>query len=406
MSAILMVFSALPSWIVVPTLLFQSGMDFAGSYAACLGLSAAGTLLFGKLMKCPVIVAPSIAMVTWLVYGEIVSKGNSWQMVLGAVCIASVLGLVGVLSPLGRYLSLSIPKVLRNAFPAGLGLVLVFQGLLQGKVFVGAPFTCIMLGSFSSPLMYLTLLGVLVILILALNKVFLSFVVGLLSIAMISFLQGFWVIPAAPFMLPEGLDKIVFQLDFEQAVMHPELILTIFLIMFSEGQGILRALFCDAHPKMWRKQLAVLFGVNVASSFWGSVSLRPAPETFVGRLSATSTNRAAYVAAIVMVLLIFCEPVVKEITSFGAITAPVLICSGLFVLCHCKDLFHGDLSDRLTVLCFLLFLPFSHDFVVGLGAAIIVHVVLKCFSGQRACVSFCEMILAGIYGLFFFSQGL
>ena len=401
-----MVFSALPSWIVVPTLLFQSGMDFAGSYAACLGLSAAGTLLFGKLMKCPVIVAPSIAMVTWLVYGEIVSKGHSWQMVLGAVCIASVLGLVGVLLPLGRYLSLSIPKVLRNAFPAGLGLVLVFQGLLQGKVFVGAPFTCIMLGSFSSPVMYLTLLGVLIILILSLNKLSFAFAVGVLSIAMISLLQGFWVIPAAPLMLPEGLDKIVFQLDFEQAVMHPELILTLFLIMFSEGQGILRALLCDAHPRMWRKQLAVLFGVNMASSFLGSMSLRPAPETLTGRLSVNGTNRSAYVAAIVMMLLIFCEPVVKEITSFGAITAPVLICSGLLVLCHSKDLFHGALSDRLTVLCFLLFLPFSHDFVVGLGMAIIVHVVLKCFSGQRACVPFCEMVLAGIYGLSFFSQGL
>ncbi len=406
LSAVLMVFSAMPSWIVVPNLLFQSGMDFAGSYAACLGVSAVGTLFWGKLMRCPVIVAPSIAMLTWLVYGEIISKGHSWQMVLGAVCIASVLGLVGILSPLGRYVSLSIPEVLRNAFPAGLGLVLVFQGFLQGKIFVGVPFTLITLGSLASPVMYLTLLGVLIILILVLNRSSFAFAIGLFSVALISLLQGFWVIPAMPFMLPEGFDKVVFQLDLGQAALHPELILTIFLIMFSEGQCIIQALLCDAQSKAWIKQLAVLFGVNMVSSFLGSMSLRPAPETFVGRLSVNSTNRAAYVAAIVMLLLIFCEPVVKEISSFGAITASVLICSGLLVLCNSKELFHGDLSDRLTVLCFLLFLPFSHDFVIGLGMAIIVHVVLKCFSGQKACVPFCEMILAGMYGLFFFSQGL
>ena len=60
--------------VVVPSLLFQAGMDFTGAYTACMLMTLAGTLLMGRLTGQPLVLAPGIAMASWLVYAQIGSQ--------------------------------------------------------------------------------------------------------------------------------------------------------------------------------------------------------------------------------------------------------------------------------------------------------------------------------------------
>ena len=110
--------SALAGFIVVPSLLFQLGMDFAGAYTAYAVMAIAASLLMGWLRQ-PLMLLPSIAVSTYLVYLVGISQGLSWQQLLGACLAAAITGLLLCLSPLRRWFADAVPQEVRRLLPAG-----------------------------------------------------------------------------------------------------------------------------------------------------------------------------------------------------------------------------------------------------------------------------------------------
>ena len=392
------------SIVVVPTLLFQSGMDFTGAYTAFLVTAVCGTLLAGRVTGQPMVLVPGIPLALWLVYGEIVSRGIAWQSVLGAAFLASVVGVLLLVSPLRTAVMDAVPEVLRQAMVSAVGLLLVMQGLMQGRLLVGSPFSVTMLGNLSDPVAYLSLVGIGIIFVLLVNGVPYALAVGTLSVAAIAFLQGFWVIPDAPFLVPEGLNKTVLQLDLGEGFLWPGIWLPMLLFVLMESIGTLQA-FHGACPEQMdppsRRALLCILGMGALGAFLGSLPSRIAPESVAG-MTLGGCRRAAYGTVLFLLLMLFCEPLAKEAASFGAIAAPAMMGAGFFMLRSLKGWVRGDAADLASALCLVVLVPLSRDVAAGLGISLIAHVLLKLFCGK--CAELCrgECLMAIFFAMYFF----
>lgn len=186
----------------------EAGAYFPAVYALTLALCLAGTAL---LARCglPLVLAPDLGTACWLIYLIVISHGVTLPLLYA--CLTAAAALVWLLLRCGaarRALS-AFPPCLRAALPLSFGLLLFLWGAEQGRLLLASPLHLVMLGDFADPLAYFTLLGLLVLLGLrALRLPPLAAVLGaFLVTALLSLAEGFWVVPPAPFYLPEGLDR-------------------------------------------------------------------------------------------------------------------------------------------------------------------------------------------------------
>ncbi|MBQ1913863.1 MAG: NCS2 family permease [Selenomonadaceae bacterium] len=389
--------------IVVPSLLFQAGMDFTGAYTAFMLVSLLGTLLIGRLTGSPLVIVPGIAVASWLVYGEIISHGHSWQAVLGVSFLASCIGVALLLSPLGKILLDAVPEVLRRSLMGGLGFMLVLQGLIQGRLLTGSPFDVMMFGNLSDPVAYLSLIGIFIVLALMVNEVSGALAIGTLSTAIIAWVQGFWEIPSAPFLLPEGLDKTVLQLDMAEGILMPEVLFSLLVLVLVESLGVEQGLYA-AFPDEVRPSKKLLFGIlgtGAAGALLGSLPPRLALESAAGIAVGGRRGWTSYATAFFLFLLLFCEPLAKAMASFGAITAPAITGAGFLMLWRMKELWTGDMADAAASCCLFLLMPLFHDVAAGIGGAIVMHVALKSLGGKRREVTNAEVCMAALFVVYF-----
>lgn len=296
----------------------------------------------------------------------------------------------------------SIPPCLCNVLPGGLGLLLMVQGLIQGRLLVGSPFDVMMLGNLSDPVAYLSLWGIFASFVLMVNGISCSLAAGTLATAFVAWCQGFWEIPGAPFLLPEGFEKVAFQLDVSKGFLLPDLIAAFLVLLLVESAGTFQALQeASGKEPPSRKLFLGILGTGALGSLLGSLPPRLAAESAVGVATGGRRGWTSYATVFFLVLMLFCEPLAKEMASFGAIAAPGLVGAGFWMLWRMENVFQGDMADAAASWCLFLALPFSHDVGTGLGMALITHVVLKCFSGSSAAISGGEKGMAVFFAAYF-----
>lgn len=401
------------SLLLLPTLLAQAGADFMGVYTASMLMAIIGTLVLGRL-GLPVAAAPGTALTAWLVTVIILAHGVSWQMVLlmGAAVSLLVTFILAFLWRSGRLACLEtlFPPCIREGLRGALGLLLIFQGAYQGHLLLQSPTGLLQLGSLSDPVAYLSLTGLIAMLALMAVKNRLAVFGGVFVTGLLAFIGGFWVLPDAPFFLPEGLDKTGFQLIFmngwENIRVCDYFNLTIFLLLYLvfAGWGSLTALAGSKFRQDGRlgKSLLTLSSLSFVSCLLGSMPMTAAPESAAGQSIGGRTGRMAYFTAAFLLLLLFAEPTLKSMASFTAILAPALIGAGLTLLLGMKNVFAGDFADKVSAGLLFLLLPLTQDIAAGLGAACIAYVSLKILAGESREVSLVLRVLSVVFLLYFF----
>lgn len=407
------IMTALPigaSLLVVTNLLVMTGMPFSGSYTASFVTAILGTFLMGRC-HLAVAAAPGLALASWLVYVLVLARGVSWQMVLfmgAAASLVSMLLLAG-----GRrwpqvcqYAQELIPFCLRQALGGAVGLMLIALGLFEGRLLMGAPTGLLQLGSFSDPMAYFSFTGILVLLGLLAMKKRWAPAAAFLVTAVLAFIGGFWVLPDAPFLQPEGLDRTGLQLIFMTGwqTISPScyIDLSLFLLLFLllSGFGSLTALAPTA-PK--RRSLLLLSLVSFIGCLLGTVPVMAAPESAAGQaVGSRLPQRMAYWTAAGLALLLVAEPVMASLASFAAVMVPVLVGAGLVLLQRMEAVFQGDFAEQAAAGLLFLLLPLTQDIAAGLGASVVAYACLKQLSGRGEDVSRPLRVLAVFFALYFF----
>lgn len=377
----------------------EAGAYFPAVYALTLALCLAGTALLAR-RGLPLVLAPDLGTACWLIYLIVISHGVTLPLLYA--CLAAAAALVWLLlrcGAAGRALS-AFPPCLRAALPLSLGLLLFLWGAEQGRLLLASPLHLVMLGDFADPLAYFTLLGLLVLLGLrALRLPPLAAVLGaFLVTALLSLAEGFWIVPPAPFYLPEGLDRAagLFLRAGEgeaalagAAAAFPWLVAVLLLTSWGtiaalfprlgRGDGAASGGVSAASEKAGlRGVLSVLAAVNVLAALAGVLPLMASRlSALAGREGARRPRAFACGACAIFALLLFAAPLARELVSFPAALALLALAAGLSLLRRARLPRLRLVEERAAVLSLVLIVPLTYDIALGLSLSLIAYVLLR-----------------------------
>ncbi len=392
--------------IVIPSIFSRCGMDFGGVYLATALTSALATLALGLAADLPAAVIPSVGINACLGYGVILSEGCPWPAALGSVMAASLLLAALSLTPFPAMLREAVPLSLQAAVRSGLGLLLAFSGLVQGRLIMGSPTTIVTLGDPADPAAYLTALGLIVTAALLALRIHGAIFLGLLLTEAAALLLGFLEAPEGIFFLP-AWDGVFLHLTLADLEARPVVILTLAFLTLFDTTGTLLALrpivsdsASESQPPVQRTLfVAAAGGFLGALSGTGAVSV-PA-ESATGAAAGGRTGFAAVVTAALFGLAIFLLPIAKVIAAMPAITAPALVFAGAFLLASAAAIDWHDPVAALPAFFTMILMPFSFSIVNGIGAGILLHVLLKLVTGEGRSIPVLLYVLSGLFILFF-----
>lgn len=397
----------------------EAGAYFPAVYALTLALCLAGTALLAR-RGLPLVLAPDLGTACWLIYLIVISHGVTLPLLYA--CLAAAAALVWLLlrcGAAGRALS-AFPPCLRAALPLSLGLLLFLWGAEQGRLLLASPLHLVMLGDFADPLAYFTLLGLLALLGLrALRLPPLAAVLGaFLVTALLSLAEGFWIVPPAPFYLPEGLDRAagLFLRAGEgeaalagAAAAFPWLVVVLLLTSWGtiaalfprlgRGDGAASGGVSAASEKAGlRGVLSVLAAVNVLAALAGVLPLMASRlSALAGREGARRPRAFACGACAIFALLLFAAPLARELVSFPAALALLALAAGLSLLRRARLPRLRLVEERAAVLSLVLIVPLTYDIALGLSLSLIAYVLLRQLA--RRPVPFATRGLAALFVL-------
>ena len=134
---------------VNPAILANAGMDKGAVFVATCLAAAISTLIMALYANYPIALAPGMGLNAFFAFTLVLSYKYTWQQALAFVLISGVLALIISLTPLREYVINAIPRNLKLAVSAGIGLFLFIIALEQSKIVVDHPATLVTLGSTS-----------------------------------------------------------------------------------------------------------------------------------------------------------------------------------------------------------------------------------------------------------------
>lgn len=372
--------------VLMASLLARTGMPFTAAYTASVLACTVGTLAVSYGGR-TLIALPSPAIMAWLVYEEIIARGLSWQEVLGIAAVVSLLGAMLLRTNYAAALTGALPPIVRTGLVLGLGLTMLVTAALYARILLPSPWALTMGGTLSDPLTYFTLTGVLLVLLLHERSIRAALPLGMGVIGLLSWAEGFWEIPTAPFLVPDLL-PIAFALTLPRTELFPTLVLglTLLLALSIESTAVL-TVQTDAQSHM--RPLARLFTVSGGMTLLGAFPLTIAPisaalpegqETRrIGRIPLT-----ALLSGVLFLILLPCAPLLQALADFPAVPAIALTVLGLRLLMRGFALLRSardiSLREGAVLAAFLLTV---YDIKTGLTTALVLWTLLTAVRGEH-----------------------
>ena len=366
-------------------LLTRAGMPFAGAYTGGVLAAAVGTLIVSRNGATRILL-PSPAITAWLVYEEIIARGIAWQ---DALIVSAVTALIGVLLMrtvfMGRMID-GLPPVIRTGLLLSLALGMLTQAAQAARILLPSPWALTMGGMLSDPLTYFTLVGILLVLLLYVQQKTTALPVGIGIILLLTWGEGFWEIPAAPFLQPAfvlPMETMVGTLDIPAAI---GLGITLLIALTVESTAVLAA---DVRcVRTADSVLTRVFAVSGIASLLGAAPLIIAPisaalpaaeERHIGGIPST-----AMWVALLLLLLLPCAPLLAALAEFPAAPALALTVLGLMLLRHALVQLRITTSLTLRDTAVLaVFVLTSYDLQTGLTLALLTWVLLTAAGGAH-----------------------
>lgn len=389
--AFILVFVAALALVLTASLLARAGMPFTAAYPCGIVACVIGTLMASRGGR-TLIAFPSPSITAWLVYEEIIARGIAWQELLGIAALVSFSGALLTRTKYAAALQASLPPIIRTGLIFGLGLTMLITAALYARILLPSPWALTMGGTLSDPLTYYTLIGVLLVLLLHAMRVRFALPLGMGIVTVLTWAEGFWEIPAAPFLQPDILTT-AFVLtapgagDFLSAA---ALGLTLLFTLAVESTVVLSARTDAEDLRTEQGTLSRLFAVSGFGALIGSLPLSIAPISAVlpareGAPYLCGIPLTAWIFSLFLFLLLPCAPLLQAVSEFPAAPAVALAVLGLMLLLRALAVL-SSLHEPLTLresAVIAAFLLAAYDIKTGLTAALLTWMLLTAICGER-----------------------
>lgn len=405
-AGVTMAMSSLAAFTAVASMLQQAGMDFAAGFTACVLLSLTGTAIAAYCRQA-LVLTPSLTVTGYLVFIAAISHGLGWQVMLGISFLASLLGLL--LWQLRDHFSAgNLPGIFPWGIKLALAVFLIWLGLKMGRIVITSAWQVTMLGDTADPLMFWSMAGIVLTVALLAGGWRSSLFAGMLVTGAVTFAEGFWVIPAAPFFLPEGLAKVVGQLSFtvngdKESAFFFVTVLSLTVMLSALHGSTLAAL---ARQDKLTGAMKGLFALGAVSALCGVPPLVISPASAAGR-NAANPRYASLTALVILLVAMFCEPLIAALADFPALVVPVLVGSGFLLLTEALEdcPLAADEGQRraelMMVSALVLLLTLTGNFATALGTGFLGYALFMTMAGKARQVAGIIWLISGIFALYF-----
>ncbi len=396
---------------VNPAILGNAGMDKGAVFVATCLAAAVSTLVMAFYANYPIALAPGMGLNAFFTFAVVIGYKYTWQQALAGVFCSGVLFLLISIFPVREYVINSIPRNLKLAISAGVGLFLGIIALEQAKIVVASPATLVTLGDLKQWPALLCLLGFILIAALNARGIVGATLIGMLIVAVIGIPLGLakfeGIISAPPSLAPT-----LFQLDFSR-LFETTFIVVVFsflLIDVFDNAGTLigvthRAGLLDEHGNLPRMRqaliadsFAAMFGSLIGTSTTTSYIESAAGVSAGGRTGLT----AAFVAVFFLLALLF-SPLAEMVPAYASAAAL------LYVACvmarGLAEIDWDDVTEYAPAVIAAVTMPLTYSIATGIGLGFITYALAKIVSGKFAEAKPAVVVLAVLFAVKFVVSG-
>ena len=421
MAYIIFVNPAILSFAGIPPLQAQ-GVPFAPTLAATCLVAALATAAMGLATNYPLAVASGMGLNAVVAFQLIAAQKLPWPAAMGVIFLEGVAITLLVLVGVREAVVNAIPLALKRAISVGIGLFILFIGLVNGGLVRPGQGIPVTLGAVTSPKVLVAVAGLFLTLLFLARGVRAALLLGILGTTILAVFvntlhggavwttPGVAVVPMSLVAWPD-FSTVGAGVNFEVFARLGVLAacLAIFSIMLSDffdTMGTVIGIGAEARwldktgrlPRMNR----VLLVDSLAAALGGAASTSSATtyiESAAGVAAGGRTGLTSVVVAVCFALALFVAPLAGVVPPEA--TAPALIVVGYLMCALVREIPFSDLEEGFPALLTMTIMPFSYSITNGIGAGFVSYVLIKLVRGRARAVHPLLYVAAAAFVLYF-----
>ena len=420
-------------------------VSYGAIYIATAISAVIGTVLIGLLSNLPLAQASGMGLNAFFVYTVCFGFGMSYANALVLVLVDGIVFVLLTVTGLRKMIFDAIPKAVKTAISAGIGLFIAFIGMQNAGIVVDDGATLVNLRSFnvfSGGVTWaevfpglITLIAVFVIGALSKKKVKGSVLWGMLGGAILYYIIGFITVPGfyetsvAPNLSSDFFGAFkdfgsmafgkVFTEGFDFSAYIAANGSTNFIVTFLTSMlafcmvdmfdtlGTLYGACATGNmltpegnvPNMDKAMLA-----DAIATCCGAVCGTSTVTTFVESSSGVAeggrTGLASMATAALFFIAMFLAPVAQLIPTYAC--AAALIYVGVLMMTNVKDIEWSDPATAVPAFLTIAFMPLTYNISYGIAFGLIAYIFIKIFTGKIKEINAGTWIIGLLFTLMFF----
>ncbi|MCT6652891.1 NCS2 family permease [Lactiplantibacillus plantarum] len=376
---------------VNPSILGAAGMDKGAIFTVTAVSAIIGCVLMAFLANYPIAIAPGLGDNAFFTFSVVLGMGIPWQKAMAGVFVASVLFTILSFMKVREIVINAIPKNLKMAMAAGIGIFIAFVGLQGGGLIVANKSSLVAIGSLTVPTTWLTIFGVFVIAILMAKKVPGSIFIGMVSTVILGLVTGLIHLPShlislAPSMAPTfgaGIKNL-------PAISDPQMwavVLIFLLVAFFDTAGTLIGLAQQAGimkdnkmPRIGRALMADSVSM-LSGSIMGTTPTAAYVESSAGIAVGGKTGLTSLTVGILFAFSMIFSPLLTVVTD--QVTAPALIIVGVLMASALKEINWDKFEEALPAFLTVVGMPLTYNISYGIAFGFLTYPILMTVAGRR-----------------------
>jgi AGZA family xanthine/uracil permease-like MFS transporter len=376
-----------------------TGLPFSGVLTATVLLSSAMTILMGLYAGLPFAVAPGMGLNAFLTFQIILKSHVAWPVALGMVAWAGVAFVAVSATPLRESIARAVPRHLRLAAAAGIGLLLSFIALRNARVVTADPATLVTAGRLGHEA---AVFGAGLAVTLLMGKRAVALLAGIVAATVTAFVLGDAQLPGHVVSAPDF--SLVGKADLRGAL-HLIYLSPMLGILFTDLFDSLSTFVGVAHatgltddkgePRNLPRALFVDALATLSAGLLGTSSGTAYIESAAGINAGARTGRAAVVCGLCFLPFLFLGPLAAAVPP--AATAPALLLVGVYMFKPVVSLPLENIEEALPAFFTLLIIPLTSSIAQGILGGFVLHVI--CFAIARRKVPLGMWLLSAVAAL-------
>jgi AGZA family xanthine/uracil permease-like MFS transporter len=388
---------------VNPQILSAAKMPADAVFVATCVAAAIGCLLMAFLANYPIALAPGMGLNAYFAFVVVGKMNFSWQVALGCVFISGVIFFIISVLPIREWIVNAIPKSLKMAIAAGIGLFLALIALKNAGIVVGDQATLVTHGNLKSWPVLMATLGFALIVALEYRKVLGGVIIGILVVTIISIIAGQQKFGGI-FDVPPDPRPVFLQMDLAGAL-GVGLVTVVFTFLFIDLFDNTGTLIALAHrggfmrpdgtvPRLNRALMA-----DSAAAMVGSAVVTSITTSYIERASGIAaggrTGLTAFTVAVLFLLALFVAPLAGSIPPYA--TAPALLYVACLMMRGLVEVEWDDITEAAPAVITAIAMPFTFSIAEGIAFGFIAYTAIKLVAGKFSDIHPAVGILAVLF---------